>query len=148
MRFIERFSRSITRRVFIRRAMESGLVLGGVLTGIVGLAKPARAWGCSPGGEFGYPPGGCYCAGTADCGADRCGFTAGTCRGGATPRCNFWKSRGSDQDGGYCWCSKNCCVGGWTGYFSCCDCWKYGSSGCMNGNTACICKQRVTFVQC
>lgn len=144
IRVASAFSRAVTRRVFMRRAIQSAFVAGVSLSGVLKFSKPAHAWGCTPGGTVNNW--GCYCAGTQSCGTSKCGYGSGTCQGGATKRCNYWS--GSGSGGGYCWCSQNCCVGGWTGYYSCCDCWMYGSSGCSTGNTACICKQRVVFVPC
>lgn len=143
IRMASSFSRAVTRRTFIRRMMQGAFVAGVTLSGILKFPRAAQAVGCSPGGIVGYGSGGCYCANTMSCSGSKCGYGSGTCQGGATPRCNHWKTWGP----GYCWCSNNCCINGWRGYYSCCDCWEFGGA-CASGNTSCICKQRVVTVPC
>jgi hypothetical protein len=128
-----RFSRAITRRRLLQRG---ALVAAstGVATGFR-LLRPhaAEAQQCS----FTVSTWGCYCASTPSCGSARCCYT-GTgdmatedrCCGGATRRGNYWTSSP------HCWCSLTCCRSGLYGFYSCCDCWKYGNPG----YSPCVCK--------
>jgi hypothetical protein len=141
------FSRLVTRRTLLRRALR--VAAGGAAAASAGLAFPGRAQAI-PHCSFAVGTWGCYCASTPSCGGSKCCATGGsnpdaadTCCGGAQRRCNYWTSSP------YCWCSRTCCIGGRHGYYSCCDCWKYGQSGgCGSGNTKCICKGRVDFQNC
>lgn len=129
-------SRFITRRAALQTAGR-WLLTAGVLVGTSWrLTGVSRAAGCSPGGV--YNGWGCYCADTPGCGTDRCcPNQTGPCCHGAEGRCDFW------TDFPFCWCSNGCCLSGGYGYYSCCDCWKYGrTGGCGSGNTKCVCKHR------
>jgi len=135
-------SRAITRRRFMARTMRWGLGAGAALSNFVVFADEARAITC-PRISTNW---GCYCASTPSCGSNKC-KSNGNCKitAGADPRCNYWGS----PAGTYCWCSPNCCVFQLYGYYSCCDCWKYGDNGsCGSGNTACICVQRILLREC
>lgn len=130
-------SRAITRRGFMHKTMRWTLAAGIGAATSWRFMGAAAAGGCQPGGT--YDRWGCYCAGTMGCGADKCCPNQNVpCCNGAQGRCDFWRQSP------YCWCSLRCCVNGKRGYYSCCDCWKFGrgSSGCGSGNTKCVCKHR------
>ena len=141
------FSRMVTRRTLLRRSLRLAAVSAAATS--AGLAFPRRA-GAVPQCTFTVGTWGCYCASTPSCGGNKCCATGGSvpdaadhCCGGAQRRCNYWTSSP------YCWCSRHCCVGGWHGWYSCCDCWKYGNNGsCSSGDTKCICKGRLNFTRC
>jgi hypothetical protein len=135
------FSRAVTRRRFLKQTMRVSLVGAGVVTGVWNSTGVAHADSCSPGGHV--STWGCYCAGTQGCGSGKCcPNQTQPCCNGAKPRCTYWTSSP------YCWCSLNCCINGHKGYYSCCDCWKYGSTSCSSGNTYCVCKHRHVGVAC
>lgn len=132
----EAFTRTVTRRTLLRRGMRWSLGAGVALSTAWGTTSTAKAAGCGGGG---ITTSSCYCEPTIGCGAGKCCFdTANACCGGAVPRCDAWTSIP------YCWCSKTCCIGQFTGYYSCCDCWQSGSGSCSQsgGRVACICGHR------
>ena len=143
-RFAAGFSRIVTRRRFLQRGLTAAAATAAATSATLVRPSSARA---APSCQFTSGNWGCSCAGTQSCGTGKCcrtlyDTTKDACCGGATRRCNYWGSFP------YCWCSQRCCIGGNYGYYSCCDCWKYGSSGCRSGNTACICKGRKVLRSC
>jgi hypothetical protein len=144
------FSRVVTRRTLLRRGM---IVAAGSAAAVAGFPRRAFGWG-GVGGPgrctFHVNTWGCHCASTPSCGKRHCCDTSGNlfvydkCCGSADPRCNYW------GQSPHCWCSRTCCLNGTKGYFSCCDCWKYGNSGgsCRHGSVKCICKGHVNLGNC
>lgn len=132
------FSRAITRRTILTRAMRWTAAAGAAMSTAWRFTPNASAAGCGVGHVSNW---GCWCAGTPGCGSGKCCFdNAQPCCGGAVPRCDRWGVIPS------CWCSLTCCIGSSTGYFSCCDCWSFGDgdNNChtAGGATACICGHR------
>lgn len=126
------FSRAITRRTVLRRGIGAAFVSAAAVTSSLTWPSKAKAVACT----FTVNDWGCYCASTPFCGDAYCNNDL--CTNGASRRCNYWPSAP------YCWCSQRCYLTSNCGYYSCCDCWKYGGS-CRSGTgggTACICKRR------
>ena len=141
------FSRAVTRRTVLSRGLK--LAAGSAVAASGALYFPRRASADNPQCNFTVGNWGCHCASTPSCGKGRCcrtlygQNTKDACCGSARERCNYWSRRP------YCWCSKKCCLRGQYGYYSCCDCWRYGqTSGCKHGNTKCICKGRHRIRSC
>jgi hypothetical protein len=138
------FSRRVSRRRLFQRSMRLAAASAVATTAGLGFARRAEAGTC----QFTSSKWGCYCASTPSCGSGKCcrtlyDTTLDACCGGAQRRCDYWTSYP------YCWCSTKCCIGGGYGYYSCCDCWKYGAgSSCRTGNTKCICKGRTRLRSC
>lgn len=137
-RVTSRFGRLVSRRRLFRNALRGGLVVGGALAAPLGLFEGrAQAAGCSVYGHV--STWGCFCAGTASCGASRCTASGGC--SGVRKRCTFWTQ--GEASTNYCWCSLTCNQGGQLlGYYTCCDCWTGGSGSCSQsgGSSPCICK--------
>jgi len=135
------FSRTITRRRFLKKTMRWALGAGVAISG--GLAFPGRASAvvhCSPGGQV--PTWGCYCA-TDHPACSGCD-SSGAC-GTNRARCTYWMASSPP----YCWCSETCCIGGNLAFYSCCDCWNDNySTHCNTGLNPCICKQRQVGMSC
>jgi hypothetical protein len=128
-------SRAVTRRTVLSRGARVAAATAAAFSLSLPFARRADARQC----RFTTGHWGKHCASTRSCGPSRCTFsdlyTRDVCHGSADPRCNYWTSSP------YCWCSLSGCHNGKYGYFSCCDCWKYGNSGsCRSGHTKCICK--------
>ena len=137
-RMAARFSRGVARSPLLQRLLRTA---SGSASSLAGPFSTRRL--CT----FHVGTWGKYCAATPSCGTGKCTYSdlyaADRCAGGAARRCNYWTTSP------YCWCSLSGCYNGRRGYFSCCDCWKYGNYGtCRSGNTACICKGFVFLGGC
>lgn len=123
------FSRAVTRRRFLQRAMGATLVFGTSASAAGLFAKSARAGACGVGHVATW---GCFCASTQTCPGGNADCA------GLRRRCDAWTTFP------YCWCSLVCCIGSGRGYYSCCDCWTAGSGGCgcACGGAPCIAKHR------
>ena len=121
------FSRAVTRRTMLQRAMRWGAAsaaAGASLTRVGSAQAYARC-------QF-HESSGCYCGPSPGCGTSKC--YGDSCTNGAKGRCDAWTTLP------YCWCTAYCHYGQSYAYYSCCDCWKYGNYGsCGSGNTRCIC---------
>lgn len=124
------FSRAVTRRRFLQRSMRTAIAVGAAGSTALLAPEVARAGTCSPGGAVGTW--GCECASTQSCSGCR---TCSEC--GYRGRCDQWSSP-------YCWCSLTCSSAFGYRFWSCCDCWTNGGSGCgcgsSCGGTACVAK--------
>ena len=146
-RFAAAFSRAVTRRTALRRSMELAAATAAVTSVRLTFPRRAEAGGLCKTRTDRY---GIYCARTPSCGKTKCCRSWAAkgakdlCCNGAEHRCTAWPKTTSPGGSGYCWCSKTGCVNGKKGYYSCCDCWKFGNreGTCMKGRGACVCKGR------
>jgi hypothetical protein len=145
-RIAARFSSSVTRRGLLQRTMQLAAASAALVSVKLVWPGSAQALNCT----FSVDYWGCYCSSTPSC-PSCCQDTGGgpvaydKCCGSATKRCDYWTTYP------YCWCSQSCCLGGANGFYSCCDCWQYGSSTCgsPSGNgTKCTCKAYIVVGLC
>lgn len=144
LRVADRAASAVSRRLFLKRVGQVGLLVGLGLSGLLQgsfVQAYEETVGCN---AYGDPPGG-PCGNSPLCEPDRC--TGQNCTDHGKRRdyrdnfCCGFNCTGSMN----CW-RENCCSWpAWNSYVSCCDCCAMGGTiGCTNcTGTKCVCRKAV-----
>lgn len=150
LRIADSAARRVSRRAFLRRAADAGIVLGVAFAGLGWRQRSADAYAhiytvCDP-NDLDPPPGPCGPSGLCD---------PSTCSGGNCSNNNKKRAWAGDTCCSGCTGTDNCwqedCCGDpdWDSHIKCCDCCNSTGSGgtcttCQGGTAQkCICRSKV-----
>lgn len=153
LRMTDAAAAAVSRRIFLKRVGQVGLVAGLAASGFLWNPSPASGYAatfsfCDP---FGNPPTG-PCGPSGLCNPDRC--TSGNCTNSAKRRGYGGSTCCSSCSGtANCWRENCCSTPGWMSHVKCCDCCAPGgtSGNCMGTNctnTKCNCRAAVSTPAC